>query len=146
MGPGVRCHGRGGWHGYPAFRRGRSVRNSGRRACLRQTFSLVEAPQANESFALHLSLKLTGESTVFQDGQPVKLKLTAQGEHSFRERVLAVQKDGRGHQGRAVLRRCPHRHHGRRCRLRNGLSELIGSSSWPSGPRMPCSAIARRDL
>jgi hypothetical protein len=59
-----------------------------------QTYPLTEAPQANDSFALHLSLKLTGEMTVVQEGKPVKLKLAAQAEHGFRERVLGVQKDG----------------------------------------------------
>jgi hypothetical protein len=59
-----------------------------------QTYSLSESPQANESFALRLSLKLAGEMTVLQDSQPIKLKLAAQAEHGFRERVLAVQKDG----------------------------------------------------
>jgi hypothetical protein len=59
-----------------------------------QTCPLTESPQANESFALHLSLTLAGEMTVHQEGQTVKLKIAAQAEHGFRERVLAVQKDG----------------------------------------------------
>src|SRR3954452_16437120 len=58
------------------------------------TYPLAEAPQANECFALHVTLKLTGEMTVTQEGQPLKLKLATQAEHRYRERVLAVQKDG----------------------------------------------------
>jgi hypothetical protein len=58
------------------------------------TYSLSEPPPANESFAIHLSLNLTGQINVNQDGQPSKLKLTAQAEHGFRERVLAVSKEG----------------------------------------------------
>jgi hypothetical protein len=58
-----------------------------------ESYSLAEAPPANESFAIHLSFSLSGEMTVVQDGQPAKLKLAAKAEHNFRERVLAVQKD-----------------------------------------------------
>jgi hypothetical protein len=59
-----------------------------------ETYSLIEAPSAGDSFAYTLSLKLTGEITVVQEGQPVKLKLAAQAAHGFRERILAVAKDG----------------------------------------------------
>ncbi|HEY1378979.1 MAG TPA: hypothetical protein VGF55_19415 [Gemmataceae bacterium] len=59
-----------------------------------ETYPLGEAPQANECFAVHLTLKLAGEMTVVQEGKPIKLKLTSQAEHQYRERVLAVQKDG----------------------------------------------------
>jgi hypothetical protein len=59
-----------------------------------ETFALTESPLANETFALRLSLTLAGEIAVTQEGQPVKLKLAAKAEHAFRERVLAVQKDG----------------------------------------------------
>jgi hypothetical protein len=63
-------------------------------ACRAETYSLAEAPQAGDSFALTLSLKLAGEITVVQEGKPLKLKLNARAEHAFRERVLAAQKDG----------------------------------------------------
>jgi hypothetical protein len=59
-----------------------------------ETYSLAEAPQAGESFAFTLSLRLAGEITVVQEGKPLKLKLNAQAEHAFRERILAVQKEG----------------------------------------------------
>ena len=41
-----------------------------------------------------MNLKLDGEMSISQDGKAVKLKLAALAEHRFRERILAVQKDG----------------------------------------------------
>jgi hypothetical protein len=59
-----------------------------------ETYTLAETPQSGDCFAITIKLKLTGEMTVAQEGQPVKLKQATTGEHSFRERVLSVQKDG----------------------------------------------------
>lgn len=59
-----------------------------------ETITLVETPQSGDCFAVHLTLKLSGDMTVAQEGQPVKLKLATTAEHRFAERVVAVQKDG----------------------------------------------------
>jgi hypothetical protein len=56
-----------------------------------QTAPLAENPQVNNCFALHLTLQLQGEMTVVQDDKPTKLKLSAEADHRFRERVLAPQ-------------------------------------------------------
>src|SRR3954468_15343249 len=58
-----------------------------------ETYSLAEVLQSGDCFDVHLTLKVSGEMTVAQEGQPIKLKLATQAEHRFRERVLAVQKD-----------------------------------------------------
>jgi hypothetical protein len=58
------------------------------------TYPLAETPQSGDCSAIHLTLKLTGELSVSQEGEPVKLKLATHAEHRFHERVLAVQKDG----------------------------------------------------
>src|SRR4051794_28778002 len=55
-----------------------------------QTYPLAEAPPANDCFRLRLTMKLSGELVVVQDGKPTSLKLTAAAEHRYRERVLAV--------------------------------------------------------
>lgn len=59
-----------------------------------ETYPLAETPQSGDCFAIKLSLNLSGELSVSQEGEPVKLKLGSQAEHRFHERVLAVQKDG----------------------------------------------------
>jgi hypothetical protein len=58
-----------------------------------ETYPLAEVPQSGECFEVQITLKLAGEISVAQEGQPVKLKLATQAEHRFREKVLAVQKD-----------------------------------------------------
>jgi len=51
---------------------------------------LAEDVKPNGCWRIALSMKLTGEMTVVQDGKPATLKLAATAEHRFRERILAV--------------------------------------------------------
>src|SRR4051794_11069605 len=59
-----------------------------------QTYSLAEAPQANDCARYAVRMQLTGEMVVVQDGRSQNLKLAASADHRFRERVLAVDKGG----------------------------------------------------
>ncbi|MFO0809400.1 MAG: hypothetical protein U0746_12305 [Gemmataceae bacterium] len=59
-----------------------------------QTYSLVEAPQANDCARYTIKMQLSGEMVVVQEGRSQSLKLTASADHRFRERVLAVDKSG----------------------------------------------------
>jgi hypothetical protein len=61
-----------------------------------QTCPLTENPQANDCHLLHLTMALSGEMVVQQEGKPVKLKLSATAEHRYRERVLAAHPYGAG--------------------------------------------------
>jgi hypothetical protein len=55
-----------------------------------QTVTVAEAPKVNDCYRLAMSMKLTGEMIVVQDGKPATLKLAASAEHRFCERVLAL--------------------------------------------------------
>jgi hypothetical protein len=55
---------------------------------------LGESPQGNQCFRLTMTMKLRGEMVVVQDSKPTSLKLAAQAEHRFRERVMVVDHKG----------------------------------------------------
>jgi hypothetical protein len=57
------------------------------------TYTLTESGQAGDCYQIHIELDLKGEMHVSREGQPQTLKLGAQAEHSFAERVLVA---GRG--------------------------------------------------
>ena len=44
-----------------------------------QTHALIELPQPNDCYRVQLSMRLTGEMKVAQEGKPVKLKCTRCG-------------------------------------------------------------------
>jgi hypothetical protein len=55
-----------------------------------QPVMLAEDSKVNDCYRLALTMKLTGEMVVVQDGKPATLKLAASAEHRFDERVLTV--------------------------------------------------------
>lgn len=59
-----------------------------------QTYSLVESPQVGDCCRVQLSLKLEGELRVNRQDKVVPLKLLAQADHQFPERVLALDAKG----------------------------------------------------
>lgn len=59
-----------------------------------QTHSLIDLPQPNDCYRVQLSMRLTGEMKVVQEGKPVALKLAATAEHHFAERISVVLPTG----------------------------------------------------
>jgi hypothetical protein len=59
-----------------------------------QTYSLVEAPMANQYFRLQLDMTLAGEIRVTHAGKPLPIKQQARASHVFLQRVLDVGRNG----------------------------------------------------
>src|SRR5262245_55621915 len=60
-----------------------------------QQVTLAEPLKARDCFKVSLDMKLAGQMRFQRDGKVTPLKLTAQANHVFPERVLSVGKDGR---------------------------------------------------
>src|SRR5262245_25935446 len=60
-----------------------------------QEVTLAEPLKAGDCFKVDLDMKLAGQMRFQRDGKVTPLKLTAQANHVFPERVLSVGKDGR---------------------------------------------------
>jgi hypothetical protein len=56
------------------------------------TYTLTESGQAGDCYQIHIELDLKGEMHVSREGQPQTLKLAAQAEHRFAERVLVADR------------------------------------------------------
>jgi hypothetical protein len=56
------------------------------------TYTLTENGQAGDCYQVHIELDLKGEMHVSRERQPQTLKLAAQAEHHFAERVLAADR------------------------------------------------------
>ena len=99
-------HGRGGWHGYPAFRRGRSVCNSGRRAGRRPNI-FARGSSASQRILCPAFKSEAGRGVDRPSGWPAG---QAQVDRPGRARLprthagCAERRSAR-HQSRAVLRR-----------------------------------------
>jgi hypothetical protein len=59
-----------------------------------QPYPLIEVPASGDCFRVQLSMKLTGEMRVQQQGKIEPIRLSAEASHEFPERVLVAGKTG----------------------------------------------------